>query len=603
MSRVRAAWAAVLARPGLAAIVCLGLAWGFTMHAMGWAQLAHYAQVRAFADGQAEIDPWHWETNDKAYIDGHYYSVKSPGVAALSTPLYMAIKAAGGLELAHDAAMNARDTRYPRWAPKDEIAIETYGYQRSRGLQMEKRIEDGTPVVWALTLLVAVLPAVLLLFGVRWAAERIEPGYGTAAAITLGIASIVMVFASEYFSHVISAALAFGGFLLLMREREGPPRTRVVAAAGALCGLAITFEYQTGLVGAVLFFYALARSEGRLPRAAAFAAGALAGVIPALAFNAWALGSPFEFAYGAAVDTPGLTGHDTLGLNSDGFFGITAPRAGAAVELLVANRGLLVLTPVIAVAVAGIVLMRRGRHSTEARVIAAVAIVYFLYNAGYWLVFGGGTPGPRFLIPALPFLALGLAPAYRRLPAITVALAVPSAVFMVAAAATYPLIGEQGPGTWLEYLADGQFEHTVLTVIGVSNAWVAIFPELLLVGGAIAFAVRATPRTAIGDLRPALAALGAWVVVSVLGPTVAGDDSTPLSGDPNQLYLVAASALLSLLALALLRARGGEVEDDHPGELPAADPESGDRGGRRLGLGRARDPVGVQDDAADAELA
>ena len=63
----------------------------------------------------------------------------------------------------------------------------------------------------------------LLLLGVRWAADRIEPGYGTAAAITLGLGTIVMTFAAEYFSHVIAAALGFGAFLLLMRERDGPP--------------------------------------------------------------------------------------------------------------------------------------------------------------------------------------------------------------------------------------------------------------------------------------------------------------------------------------------------------------------------------------------
>ena len=48
--------------------------------------------------------------------------------------------------------------------------------------------------------------------------------------------------------------------------------------------------------------------------------------------------------------------------------------------------------------------------------ILAVAAAYFVYNAGYWLPFGGGTPGPRFLIPMLPFLALGLAVAWRRWP-------------------------------------------------------------------------------------------------------------------------------------------------------------------------------------------
>lgn len=573
MSAVRAALAAIRARPGVAAIVCLGLAWGFTMHSMGWAQLAHYAQVRAFADGQAEIDPWHWETNDKAYLDGHFYSVKSPGIAALSTPLYMGIDGVGGLDVAHDAALNARDTEWPRWSPEDSPSIENYGYNPPRAEATQARVEDDAPVVWALTLLVAVIPALLLLLGVRWVADRIEPGYGTAAAITLGIATLIMTFASEYFSHVISAAFGFAAFALLMREREGPPSTWLVAAAGALAGLAVTFEYQTGLVGVVLLFYALARSEARLPRAVAYAAGAIAGVIPALAFNAWALGSPFEFAYGAAVDTPGFSGHDTLGLNSDGFFGITAPRLDAGVDLLVANRGLLTLTPVIAACVAGVVLMRRGGFRTEANVIAAVAAVYFIYNAGYWLTFGGGTPGARFLIPALPFLALGLATTYRRIPAITLALAIPSAVFMVAAALVFPLLGEQGPGTWLEFIRDGRFEHTLLTVLGVSNAWLAIAPVLAALIAAVVLAVRATPITPVGDLRPAVAAVLAWVVLSIVGPSIAADEATPLDGDPNAIYLVAFGAAASLLVLAALRLREPEAQPGSTGEPVVPDPE------------------------------
>ena len=222
MSALRSGWAAIRARPGVAAIVCLGFAWAFTMHSMGWAQLAHYAQVRAFAEGQAEIDHWHWETNDKAWIEGHFYSVKSPGTAALTTPLYMAIEGAGGLDVARDAALNARETEWPRWAPEDE--------PRDRELRLRPGARGGDGGAHRgrrprssglLTLLAAVIPAVLLLLGVRWAADRIEPGYGTAAAITLGIGSMVMIFASEYFSHVIAAALGFAAFLVLMRERDG----------------------------------------------------------------------------------------------------------------------------------------------------------------------------------------------------------------------------------------------------------------------------------------------------------------------------------------------------------------------------------------------
>jgi hypothetical protein len=561
----------------VAAIVCLGVAWGLAMHSLGWAQLAHFAQVRALADGQAEIDPWHWETNDKAWIEGHFYSVKSPGVPALTLPLYLALDNGLGDELAEGAVENARGAEWARWAPHEPPPLENYGYLPARAERVEARLERNAPMIWALTLLAAVIPAVLLLLGVRWAAERIEPGYGTAAAITLGVSTIVMVFAAEYFSHVISAALGFAAFAVLMRERDGPPRASLVALAGLLAGLAVSFEYQVGLVGAVLLLYALARREGRARRGLLYAAGALAGALPALAFNAWALGSPFEFAYGAAVDTPGFSGHDTLGLNDEGFFGITVPKPASAIDLLIANRGLLVLTPVIAAAAAGVLIMRRGSHRAEANTIAAIGIAYLVYNAGYWLPFGGGTPGPRFLIPALPFVALGLATAYRRLPALTLGLAIPSAIAMFAAAISFPLLGEQGPGTWLEYIGDGRLEHTLLSALGASSAWLAIAPVAIAWLAAIAFAARATPSTALGDLRPAIAAVVGWAALATLGPGIAGEEAAPLSQDPNALILIAIGAGVSLLVLCALGLReraaqgGGRVEAAQPGGSGASE--------------------------------
>ncbi len=601
MARLHSATQAIRARPGLAAIVCLGVAWGLAMHTMGWAQLAHYAQVRAFADGQAEIDPWHWETNDKAWIEGNFYSVKSPGIAAVSTLPYMAIERLGGLRLARDAASNASESSSPRWVPEDEPSLDNHGYDPELAARVERQVERGTPVVWALTLLAAVIPALLLLLGVRWAADRIEPGYGTAAAVTLGLASMLMVFASELFSHVFAAALGFAAFMVLFSERDGSPSIRALIGAGALAGLAISFEYQVGLVSVALLFYALARSAPRLPRIAAYGAGGVAGTLPALAFNAWALGNPLDFAYGAAVAVPGVSGHDVLGLNSDGFFGITLPRLDAAVDLLVANRGLLVLTPVVVAALAGVVIMRRGRHRAEANLIGAIAVAYFLYNAGYWLTFGGGTPGPRFLVPALPFVALGLAPAYRRLPAVTLALAIPSALFMVAAAISFPLLGQQGPGIWLEFIREGNLEHTLLTALGVHSAWIAIAPVIAAVGASVLLAIRATPSSPVSDLRLGLIALAAWLAIAVLGPSVAGDLVKPLDGDPNMIYMATFGAALSLGALAVLvrrRGRGQQLVDHPAGQLAAGETQPVKGNGLGSGLGGSRQPVGVKDDAS-----
>jgi hypothetical protein len=545
-------------RPWIAAIVALGIAWGLVIHSMGWAQLAHDAQVRAFASGEAQIDRWQWETKDKAWVDGHFYSVKAPGLPALTLPVYMALDAVGAKSLAHEAAANAARADAPRWTPNRHPDLSQYGFSPARAHRVEVRIENGTPIVWALTLVGAVLPAIALLLLVRWAAERIEPGYGTAAAITLGLGTIVMTFAAEYFTHVAAAALGFGAFALLFREREGPLRIGLVAAAGLAAGLAVSFEYPLGLLGVILFAYALARPQ-RLKRGAAYVTGALVGAAPALAFNLWALGSPLRFAYSNAVAVQGANGHAVLGLNDGGFFGIDLPRPGAALDLLLASRGLVTLTPVIVMAIVGVVLLRR-RRPAEGNVIAAVAIVYFLYNAGYWLPFGGGSPGPRFLIPALPFLALGLATAYKRMPALTLALAIPSAVFMLAGALTFPLIGDNGTGTWVNQLGAGELEHTLLTVIGVRNGWLAAAPVLAAVGAAITFAAMASPLTRLGDIRWALAAVLGWAVIAIAGPTVAGDPITPLDGGRAAITLVAIAAATSAAVLATLRLRERRAE-------------------------------------------
>ncbi len=547
------------ARAGLLAIVSLGIAWGLVMHAMGWAQLSSYAQVRALAAGRSEIDRWQWETRDKAWVGGHFYSVKAPGLAALTLPAYLALDAAGAKTVARDAAANARLADRPRWDPPEQPDLSQYAYSAARAHRVEIRIEHETPIVWALTLVGAVIPAIALLLLVRWVADRIEPGYGTAAAITLGLGTIIFTFAAEYFSHVIAATLGFAAFALLFREREGPARTGLVWAAGFLAGLAICFEYPLGLVAAILFAYALARPR-RPRRAAAYAAGAAIGAAPALAFNWWALGSPLRFAYSHAVAVQGLTGHAVLGLNSSGFFGIDLPQPGAALDLLVASRGLLTLTPVLVMAVVGAVSLRKRGRAAEAAVIGAVGITYFLYNTGYWLPFGGGSPGPRFLIPALPFLAIGLGSAYRRLPAVTLALAIPSVIFMVAGALTYPLIGDNGTGIWANQLADGTLEHTLLTVLGVQNGWLAVAPVLAAVATAIVFAALATPRTRLGNVRPALATVLGWAVVSITGPSVAGDPVTPLGDGPGALSLIAVAVVASLTALLALRYRERRAE-------------------------------------------
>src|SRR5205823_1927616 len=63
--------------------------------------------------------------------------------------------------------------------------------------------------------------------------------------------------------------------------------------------------------------------------------------------------------------------------------------------------------------------------------------------------YGGISPGPRFFVPALPFLALGIAPAFARRPRTTSAVAVASALAMTASALVSALAPESAWHGWV----------------------------------------------------------------------------------------------------------------------------------------------------------
>ena len=93
----------------------------------------------------------------------------------------------------------------------------------------------------------------------RRVAGWVEPGFGTVAAVAMGLGTLLLPFATMFFAHALSACLVFAAFTVLFVERRGRPRPALLVAAGVLAGLAITTEYPTALIGFVLGVYALAR--------------------------------------------------------------------------------------------------------------------------------------------------------------------------------------------------------------------------------------------------------------------------------------------------------------------------------------------------------
>jgi hypothetical protein len=367
----------------LIALTALAFAYG-----VGWPDVSRLALTQSIAlDGTLTIDRYQAETGDKSFYGGHWYSDKAPGVSLLAVPTFEAMRATG-------------------LAEEDD---EQNGIWRSRGLLQAARLLTGG---------LAYLVCVLL---VGRATEGFRPGTGLVSAATFGLATMAMPLAATTLGHLAAGALAFSAFLLARRGHAAP--------AGASAAAAVLFDYPAALAAVIVAAYALWRFRsvrflGRL---------VLGAVLPLLALAAYdtaAFGSPTHVSYRYVAGSFAEQQHE-------GVYGIRLPRLGALWEVLAGDRGLITFSPVLLLAAAGLVLLWRRGFRGEAAACAAVTAGLVLLSAAYWDPFGGLAPGPRFVAPALPFLALGLPEVYARRPRLTGAVALVSVGGMLYQAGTW----------------------------------------------------------------------------------------------------------------------------------------------------------------------
>jgi hypothetical protein len=538
-------------RLALAAILLVGLAYATMIQSFSWNQSSHYDLIRSIDHGRTTIDPYQENTGDKVYYKGHYYSARAPGLALFALPFYKSLTFVGA----------------DSWAQKSEA------------------LRNDDEMVYLIGLWGNVLPGVLLLLLLWRVADRFEPGYGASAAVVLGLGTMVLPLSTLLFSHVFTAFLGFAAFALMLRERDGPPRPLLLALAGLAMGYAVTSEYPLFFVAAVLGLYLLSRRDALTVglvarRAGAYILGGVLGIVPLLLYNHYAFNSWTHLAYS---DVP---------RQQKGFFGIGAPSLKVLSTLLFDSRGLLTISPVLLMGAVGTVLLYKRGKRAEALTVAGVCLCYIGYNSGYYLPFGGGFMGPRFLTTMLPFLAFPIAIAFKRYPGPTIALAGISIATTVIATITHPLVGyENETVVWTRYLSEGFFQPTIATAYGLGRGWDGIWPFFLAAGGGLVAAAWATPRLRLSGVTIGAGVLVAlaWGLFALLAPTALGIDHQGLlsivgAGDHTALNLklhdgvryplstlvplALAAGLLGLGAMRLLRNQPGE-----PSQRRSADAE------------------------------
>jgi hypothetical protein len=388
-------------RPETAIAVLALTAYAYFFQGGGWNAAVRFDLVRAVVEqGTIRIDGYETNTGDLARRDGHYYCDKAPGLSFAAVPVYAAV-----LPLAGE------------------------GRLRGRFVSM---------AAWLATIVTVAVPSAITAALVSAAARALGAGVGWSAAVALAYAlgTLAFPYSTLFYGHQLAAALLFGAFALLRRAREGAVSPRRLAWVGLLLGSAVAVEYPSLLGAGVLVAYAAA-SVRPWPRLLWIAAGAALPLAALGAYHAAAFGSPLTLPYAFSTDSPR---HRTV------LFGLGLPSPRTAYALLFSRyRGLFLSAPWLLLALPGVVrLWRRPPLRREVLVITAIPLSYLALNAGLGDWHGGAAVGPRHLVPALPFLALGTAGLFagrapRRAERVAYAgLASLSAALMLAATAVHP---------------------------------------------------------------------------------------------------------------------------------------------------------------------
>jgi hypothetical protein len=210
------------------------------------------------------------------------------------------------------------------------------------------------------------------------------------SAILIGVGTPLWQAAGDHFSEPLGA-LGVVGCVLYARKSAW-------FRAGAFVGLAILAKpAHLVLIAPALLFLACSSPSisSAVPRAARFGCGVLAVSAIGLAYNAVRFGNPFETGYGSEVhrwENPFL----------EGFSGL----------LVSPGRGFLLYVPVWLFVLIAPGLWKRCRQ--ECLFAVTVFITLLITYAKWHMWEGGWCWGPRYLLPAVPLLALPLAVALER---------------------------------------------------------------------------------------------------------------------------------------------------------------------------------------------
>lgn len=304
------------------------------------------AMVAAIVEhGSLCIDPYHELTDDKALVEGHYYSEKAPLPALVVVPFWYAAARAG-------------------------IAV-----PGDHGLLTDGLLRLGGFLCGSLPM------ALLILILFKRLRGSSIPWPRTWLALLPFLGSFLFVYSGSFHGHLMAALLLVLAWLFRTKEAH--------VFSGALASAAVLSEYS-------LFVFPLAWviQDGMARRwrnLGAMLFGGLPGLLLLAFMNLLVTGSPLKLPYSAVAAHIDRSG-GTLGLGGPSFEGLYG-------LLFSGFRGLFTHAPVtiLCAVVAFMAMKRHGIRWTLLHPLVLPSIALVLMIAGHSMWWGGWSFGPRHL--------------------------------------------------------------------------------------------------------------------------------------------------------------------------------------------------------------
>ncbi len=313
--------------------------------------------ISVVENGTYNIDRFKDWTQDKAFVNNHYYSDKAPLSSWLVIPVYFTFSKLFGLH------------------------------------------SDKFPTDWVLlfgVLICGIIPFLFIFLILRAKAiQELGLFWGTLIAFSCCLSSPLLLYAGTYFGHLLAALLLLLGWKSFFEQNN-------YKKAGLFWGLAFLSEYPTGyFIAAAFFIFALhfLRNQHEVIKnqIKPFLIGLIPSIILAVTHNMLTTGNPFTFAY-AFVDDPSFA-------HMKSQYGFRLPTLDALWGLTFSPyRGLFFYAP--AAIFLGIALLwKRSLKSIASNPKTIFILGFFFLICSYKMWNGGWAYGPRHLIPLFVLLA------------------------------------------------------------------------------------------------------------------------------------------------------------------------------------------------------